>query len=684
MIARKMDSSPGRRPTICVDLSRNPLINQGVNDILQGVSWGFVLEPSDLVLLLGALLTGFSFLVLLKWCVPEASPFKLVWRFAREHAMSRQSLFYLLTLLGIMFLDIAEIRYDERHHPAPRVGFHHSLPPDRRLGHGTFPGRPRPLDDLRHGRGLPVYFPRPRVRRGSWRPTTGGRSDLARKLFWGTIFNYVLILPFYILVPVSERWAAGDGEVSFLMNQISPSSHRGPASAERAQQLLPLVPLLPGPHFRPPALAERQPAPPQDHVRHDGPGGGLHPLLGLPLGARCVRRRGLRRGVHPSGHLGRGELQAGIGVLHGPDDPRARSSSPSPWEPGTRQVAENLARELEPLGPRLRTQPLEKWVPWEYDLLFRHGYLFLALDVPRVWDAMYHSAGSPGAGARLPVMNGQHFALSSAKAWAERTWWWPRSTTPWRSRRIGSAAHRADLKLAVVITDYDIYPLWARPEVDLYLVPHGLKPRRLRALGVVTERIVVTGIPIARAFEDPVDWGATRAALALAPEAPTAMVFGGGGGMGPLKEFAQVAIERSTWQVVLVCGQNERLRKSLIPLAQAAPGSAPRLGVPQGHPGPHAGLRCGGDEGGCAQLDRSPLFGSTRLVIMPGLPGQEQVNMRFMEAKGWVDSCRRCEDLPAILENGCRGEGACQGRHCPVSPRAEQRSVLDELARRGT
>jgi membrane-associated phospholipid phosphatase len=34
--------------------------------------------------------------------------------------------------------------------------------------------------------------------------------------------NYVLILPFYVLVPVTERWAVGDGEVSLLMNQISP------------------------------------------------------------------------------------------------------------------------------------------------------------------------------------------------------------------------------------------------------------------------------------------------------------------------------------------------------------------------------------------------------------------------------------------------------------------------------
>ena len=175
----------------------------------------------DLVLLLGALCTGFSFLVLLKWCVPCASPFKLVWRFAREHAVSRPSLFYLLTLLGMMFLDIAETRYDQilTHH----LGWDFTLFFLRIEGSATafFQVVNAPW----------ITYPMAAVYLYIY-PVMGfvavlatyydGEKDLTRKLFWGTVFNYVLILPFYILVPVSERWAAGDGEVSFLMDQISP------------------------------------------------------------------------------------------------------------------------------------------------------------------------------------------------------------------------------------------------------------------------------------------------------------------------------------------------------------------------------------------------------------------------------------------------------------------------------
>jgi len=240
--------------------------------------------------------------------------------------------------------------------------------------------------------------------------------------------------------------------------------------------------------------------------------------------------------------------------------------------------------------------------------------------------------------------------------------------------------HRADLKLAVVITDYDIYPLWARPEVDLYLVPHSAQAEGLRTQGVPAERIAVTGLPIARAFEDRVDGCATRAALALFQEAPTAMLFGGGGGMGPLKEFAQVALERSSWQIVLVCGQNERLRKSLIPLAQAHPDRLRVLGYRKDVPALMQACDVVVTKAGALSLTEA-LYSGARVVIMPGLRGQEQANVRFMEAEGWADSCRRAKDLPALLDKGVRGR-ATPREGLSRDPARKAAQCLDELARR--
>ena len=328
---------------------------------------------------------------------------------------------------------------------------------------------------------------------------------------------------------------------------------------------------------------------------------------------------------------------------------------------GHRQVADNLAGELERLGHDCEPKPMEDWVPWEYDLLFRRGYLFLALHVPKAWDAMYRSAWLAGRGRLVPpIMNGRALrafereGMGVADLVVATQYNAMEIAADWKRR------HRADLKLAVVITDYDIYPLWARPEVDLYLVPHLAQAEGLRAQGVSTERIVVTGLPIARAFEDPVDGGATRAALALAPEAPTAMIFGGGGGMGPLKEFAQVAIER-----IDMAGRSG-LRAERAPsqvahsLGAGTPGSAPRVGLPQGHPGPHAGMRCGGHEGGCAQLDRSPLFRSTR-GDHAGLAGAGAGECAVHGGEGLGGLLPTIGRSPGLPGEGCRGRDAAEG-----------------------
>ncbi len=175
----------------------------------------------DLVLLMGACLTGVSFLVLLKWCVPASSPFHLLWTFARKHAVSMPSLFYLLTLLGIMFLDILETKYDDlitQHLSWDFTGLFMRIEGSAtaifQVVHPTW---------LTYGMAAVYLYVFPVLGLVAVLATyQGSEHDLARKLFWGTVFNYVLILPFYILVPVSERWAAGDGEVTLLMNQISP------------------------------------------------------------------------------------------------------------------------------------------------------------------------------------------------------------------------------------------------------------------------------------------------------------------------------------------------------------------------------------------------------------------------------------------------------------------------------
>lgn len=175
----------------------------------------------DEILVLGFCLTLLSLLALLLWLQPRRGPVGLIGSFIREHAFSQSALFYLLTIVGIILLDILETRFDAEITAYLRWDFTPLfLQIEGRTGE-LFQLFRSPLLTWILSAVYLYLFPVLGVTAvlAAW---ANGEKTLARKIFWGSVFNYVLILPFYILVPVSERWAAGDGAVSLLMNDLSP------------------------------------------------------------------------------------------------------------------------------------------------------------------------------------------------------------------------------------------------------------------------------------------------------------------------------------------------------------------------------------------------------------------------------------------------------------------------------
>lgn len=175
----------------------------------------------DWVLLFGVCMSSLSLLALLKWCLPQNNPLKVIWEVVRANAARTASLFYVLTISGIIFLDILETKYD----PAITRYLNWDFT-------GLFlrvEGSATALFQIIHFTALTyalsaIYlyvFPVMGVV-AILVAYRDGEHKVARKIFWGAVFNYLFILPFYVLVPVTERWAAGDGEVTLLMNQISP------------------------------------------------------------------------------------------------------------------------------------------------------------------------------------------------------------------------------------------------------------------------------------------------------------------------------------------------------------------------------------------------------------------------------------------------------------------------------
>ncbi len=345
---------------------------------------------------------------------------------------------------------------------------------------------------------------------------------------------------------------------------------------------------------------------------------------------------------------------------------------------GHHQVAETVRGKLEGLGHRATVSRLEDWVPREYDWLFRRGYLALVMKFPKGWDFLYGSAYFASRG-RLAVPS---LASRAACRFEQES----AGTDLVVATQINAMEVAADLKatgrgrfrLAVVLTDYDCHPMWVRPEVDLYLLPHEDLVEPFLARGVERDRLAVTGIPIGPGFEDMVEDRSALSALGLDRERPTALVIGGGVGAGPLREAVTSALRLPRWNVILICGMNERLRRAMIPEAQRHSERLRVLGYRRDFPEILAASDVLVTKGGGLTLTEA-LASGKRSVVLPSLPGQEKANIAFMESRRWIAVCREVDKIPEHLEAALVAGAGPR----PLPPRAAEMAALrlDGLAR---
>lgn len=76
-------------------------------------------------------------------------------------------------------------------------------------------------------------------------------------------------------------------------------------------------------------------------------------------------------------------------------------------------------------------------------------------------------------------------------------------------------AGRTQVPCLSVITDYVSHGEWIHPSVDRYAVAHDVMREGLLKRGVPAERVIVSGLPIERKFQRPLDREALRARLAV-------------------------------------------------------------------------------------------------------------------------------------------------------------------------
>lgn len=118
-------------------------------------------------------------------------------------------------------------------------------------------------------------------------------------------------------------------------------------------------------------------------------------------------------------------------------------------------------------------------------------------------------------------------------------------------------------KIICVVTDFDVHRIWVNAGIDVYTAACEYTKNKLMALGVPSEKIFTTGIPIDAKFAQKPDTAALKKKLGL-QDTTTVLITTGAFGMGPIQELMGLL---EAYQLLIVCGHNKDLYERLKPKA---------------------------------------------------------------------------------------------------------------------
>ncbi|AMM24269.1 MGDG synthase family glycosyltransferase [Variovorax sp. PAMC 28711] len=204
---------------------------------------------------------------------------------------------------------------------------------------------------------------------------------------------------------------------------------------------------------------------------------------------------------------------------------------------------------------------------------------------------------------------------------------------------------RIDCPVWLQVTDYDLHNMWIVPGMAGYLAATEEVAFRMRARGLPSDRIHVTGIPVMPAFARPDAPALARDAnvmrIGLDPARKVVLMAAGGAGVGDLPSMvARVLAIRgagSDFQVVAVAGRNAAALQALEALAQKWPGRLVALGFTNEMEKLMAAADLVVTKPGGLTISECLALGKPMLLVSP-IPGQEEHNAGFLleESAAWL------------------------------------------------
>ena len=203
-----------------------------------------------------------------------------------------------------------------------------------------------------------------------------------------------------------------------------------------------------------------------------------------------------------------------------------------------------------------------------------------------------------------------------------------------------------DTQHSIVVTDFDCHAMWLSRIFHRYLVALEETKAHLEALGLPTERISVTGIPIDPRFAEPIDRLQVLATYKLRTDKPTLLLSAGALGVGPTELVVRRLLElKRDTQTIVICGRSEELRQQITEMVGA---ENPRFKVLGYTDRMHELMQIGdlfiGKPGGLTTSEA--LACGLPMCIVSPIPGQEERNSDHLLEKGVAIKANELTTLP--------------------------------------
>ncbi|MGZ5056028.1 MAG: MGDG synthase family glycosyltransferase, partial [Methylobacter sp.] len=212
------------------------------------------------------------------------------------------------------------------------------------------------------------------------------------------------------------------------------------------------------------------------------------------------------------------------------------------------------------------------------------------------------------------------------------------------------ATQQLQARLSIVVTDLDFHAMWLSRSFHRYFVAIDETKAHLEMLGIPSERITVSGIPIAPAFQQPINREEQRLRLGLNPEKPVLLLSAGALGIGHTEYMVERMLNlNSDAQTVVICGRNDVLKRRILQLVDNRTAKFKVLGYTNEM---HKLMKMAdifiGKPGGITTSEA--IASGLPMCIVSPIPGQEERNSDHLLEEGIAVKCNDLTTLPFKLE----------------------------------